>query len=1363
MRKLRLNFAKVFLFIVAVVMPISITGVIGAYTNVYEKNVALAETSTINYYRNYLEDISMTNGNFNSSTVTSISQNPSGWSRQVSDSRTTAGIINVGNNFDNYKNSTYYLSVNPKAKATDSQILMINSKTSANDIKMARNGYQSSSITLSANSFYSFQVSFKSDTNYTEDTTYINRGNVTNDVTIYQSNFNAAEFGSYVSMTYRSTTYYAKKDLSEVVGTFNSEVTSNRAFYYDGTYVGFLYDITPDDEDDTETPIYVNLDDVTEITVPANINMITNPDDSGSTTSFDEDYTAPIADFEEYEDYLRFQRDGITYYVSKSRVDYTVREGAEYYTCSITFNPNTNSYTSGSYTLASGQPYYSQRTDYTSNEEYGQGSIYVTGLVDEDGNEVELSYEKVTSPEWTTFYFFVATGNTEQTVNLELWLGAKDAKNVSTIESTGVVYFDDIKIQRYSENYFYDTYFDYLDSKFYGVSYDNAGTILGEKQSSVKITNLNKNNELKYSEDYNFNFEGVDSAALKGFSKTAGSGNAQIVGLNKDSFELATGNSYAGSNLNVYEQYDEDGNITITPNTQALALWADNNYVEVTAKNSIEIETHGIYKITVDYKLIDVTGTAYLKVQENSSVYADNGLDENSSSYTLSSGSVSGTSNGSSNYNNLYNTLTIYVKGSDLYNSKIDLTLALGSSDESATGCVVFDDIRVERATFAEFEEASSSVELGALSGTPTIENGYFNLTEITDFNYPLTPASWTIEKESGLTFGGIINTKASEYQKYQDKAKENAELEDSENPYLWANYGNPGNPNGNDSANAFSNNILMLANLSSGRQTVTSPTFSLNANSFYKLNFKYLTRSIDLSNITSFKVSIYNDQNVLLFEDKNVSNSAWSDYSVYFQTFEGAENVYVVIDFGTSDNLQVGFAYFDNFELNSSDANEFNSLPTTANKVDMTNYYLNLPTNVITDDLTDFESSAYTGSTNDEGISIGGIVNDSYFENDENFRIEKENDEDVKLFVIRTEGFASGSSTTTHTIESAFNFDLTSGSYYKLTFMLKTKFVYNGTNGDEEFDINDQTYGATVGLTGFDYMTELKSNDEYREYTLYIHPTADATAKLHISLVSDHPLTTGTMVLYNISFEDISTDDDTVPQEFTTAQETVDANDYDVNEDLVAIADATSDDDNSDGDTSDDTTEDTTNQNDYAWLLYVSSIITALAIIVAILGYYLRKIKIKKIETKRKETYDRKGSLHKDVIRQEAEQERAKEVEKLESDIKKFETELENIEKEHKDKVVKLRKDENKVVSKSTEKEFKLFAQKRSVLSEKIDVLKHQLENVKSPEYLLSLERKKFLENEAKQKQLDKESKLLNKQKEDEKKAKESDKKKKK
>ena len=73
---------------------------------------------------------------------------------------------------------------------------------------------------------------------------------------------------------------------------------------------------------------------------------------------------------------------------------------------------------------------------------------------------------------------------------------------------------------------------------------------------------------------------------------------------------------------------------------------------------------------------------------------------------------------------------------------------------------------------------------------------------------------------------------------------------------------------------------------------------------------------------------------------------------------------------------------------------------------------------------------------------------------------------------------------------------------------------------------------------------------------------------------------------------------------------------------------------------------------------------------------------------------------------------------------------------------MVSLRKEDKSEISKTTEKEFKLFAQKRSIISEKIEVLKHQLENIKSPEHLLSLERKKYLEAENKQKALRKETK---------------------
>ncbi len=1341
MRKIRLRLSKVFIFILALFLPISFTGIIGSFATISNYYVS-AETSKISYYLNYIEDVSVTNSNFNASTVSTISQSPSGWTKQENDGKTTAGIINV-NNFESYKDSTYYLSVNPGAKGNDNQILMINSKTSTSEGSPAREGFASNSISLSANSYYSFQVSFKSDSNYTENITYTARGGdngVNQDVTIYQSNFNSVDFDDYVQITYLNTTYYAYKTLTEEDTISNDlvmpddesgipqatpeTITSTNAFYYDSEYVGFLYDI---DNDGTTTPIYVSVDDIVSITIGATTTILTSSDDTSSTTTLGENVTIDFDNVVDYEDYLLFYHDSLPYYISKTSANYTVSTSATYYTCDITFNPNTNSYTSGSYTLPEGSQFYSQNTEYDSEGDYGTGSVYINGLVDDDGNEVLLSFEKVISTEWTTFYFFIATGDTEQTVTIELWLGSDYNSLSGASSSSGVVYFDEVKVFQYSENYFYDTYFNYLQNKVYGE--DNL--------CSVKYTNLKSYDEIEFGEEYNFDFESNDDRGLKGFKKTGGSGSAQIVALSKDEFENETGYNYAGSNLNVYESFDENGTVSVTKNTQALALWTDGDYVEVTTENGIEIEMHMIYKITVDFKLIDVDGSAYLIVTENDTIYTEYNLNENL--YTTTSGSVSGSSNGSSNFNNSYSTLTIYVKGSDLYNSEINLTFALGSEDETATGCVVFDDIRVEKVTYSEFSEASSTVTLGEISSTLSIDNGYFNYVEIDGYDYPLTPSSWTIEKTTtnSTIYSGIINTSEEEYAKYKAKyeAKSAEYNRDTDNPYYWATFANPGSALSIGSEN--SNNILMLANLSPAGQTVTSPTFSLSASSYYHLSFNYLARNVSSSD-ASFVLKIYTEQGILLYEDEYFSTT-WADCDIYFETFKGAETVYLEIEFGSESEKKSGIVYLDNFEIESIDA-----LPTnnSATLVDMTDYYINLSTNNIIDEgdnIANFSSSAYTGSSNGDN-SDGGIVTNKYLQEQRYTEFVVDTENNLNLFYIQTK------STTIHTIESVFNFDLTSGSYYQLSFMLQTKFTYTSHQTlPDDFDINDCSFGVTIGLTNFDYIGELKSNGKYQEFIIYFYATEDTTSQLLIALESHCEYTTGTMVIYNLTFEEIGTDDD-VPSVYTAAETSISRSDYDVNEARVAIASysETEEEEAEDDDGSD---SDTTSENDYAWLLYISSIITGLAIIIAIVGYYLRKIKIKKIEIKRKETYDRKGSLHKDVIRQEAEQERAKEIERLEQDIKKFEIELENVEKEHKEKVVKLRKDDRKVVSKSTEKEFKLFAQKRSVITEKIDILKHQLENVKSPEYLLSLERRKFLENDAKQRQLKKESKKVNKE----------------
>ena len=81
-----------------------------------------------------------------------------------------------------------------------------------------------------------------------------------------------------------------------------------------------------------------------------------------------------------------------------------------------------------------------------------------------------------------------------------------------------------------------------------------------------------------------------------------------------------------------------------------------------------------------------------------------------------------------------------------------------------------------------------------------------------------------------------------------------------------------------------------------------------------------------------------------------------------------------------------------------------------------------------------------------------------------------------------------------------------------------------------------------------------------------------------------------------------------------------------------------------------------------------------------------------------------------------------------------------------HKQRVVEQRLKDKGKVSKETDKEFKLFAQKRTVVAEKIESLKKKIEEINSPEYALNLERKVYAQEEAKKKELIKASKARSK-----------------
>ena len=1285
MKKLRTIKSKIIMFIFALILPLSASGLV--YT-LNDANVAKADDSTsstsANYYSGYMKEVSVTNNNFNSSSSTySISTSLSGWTGQLSDRKTTAGIINTGNTFQNYMTGTYHLSNNPLAKATDKYILMINSKTSdSTNYSTARQGYKSSSISLEANSFYSFQVSFKNDTNYNSYTTYVEFGEIEAETSIGKTVFENKGFDEYISFTYKSKTYYLHKTLSEV-GQLATALNDVQPFYEDEEYIGFMHE---------GTPIYVSVNDIEK-----------------TGTEDDEQIN--------------------------------VNNGATYFTCNIAYNEENSNYT-----VAEGTTYYTTKTEYDSLNDYVFGSMYLSGLVDENDDPVKAEYVQVSSKEWVTFYFFVATGNAEQSVTLDLWLGT----NESGHESSGVAFFDDVHVYQYSENTFWKTYQSYFGKSYTQEITDSKGQVTTEVFDCVNLVDLRSKEIIEYPTN-NFDFEaGIyneDISSLKNWKKS-GSGNAQVFdSKSPEYFKSITGYDFVGSNLSCEVEIDDE-KVTLSANNYLLGLWAKNEYVNVKS-NDVSINANEIYKIKAYYKISELSsGNVYMFVEENDNVLTAYNLTEDQYTLTAQTASSAVTTNGDNDFVNDYGVIEFYVKGGALYNSSINVSLGLGKSDEAATGCVVFDDITIEKATTEEYDAATNKVALNSSSGTLTVPNGNFNLVTIDNYNYPLTAQNWTTEGGDGLLFDGVISTEDSQYKNYIAKYNElkASGVEDIDNPYYWATYANPGNSRNSKTA---PDNIMMLANIHKSWQKLTSENISVDANGTYKLNFKYKTYNTSSQNST-IKVSLYGEDGFKLFESETLStNGKWQDYSIYLKSFAGASNVYIVIDFGTSDEKVEGFAYFDNFELSTIESSEYDNKVNTAEGngdifgiVDMTNFYLNIPTNDITDDLSSTTTPAYSGSvSSSDGSAInGGIIKSDKFTENSPFYIEKEteDEESKNVFFIQSQGVGS------YVIQSNFNLDMTAESYYVLSFKLKTNFNYNN-DGVELDKKKDYSYGVTFGLTGFDYMTELVSNDGYETYTMYFHPTEDASGKLYIALVCDTMETSGSMAIYDIAFEE---SDETA---YTTASDTIDGKNYDINEDRVFISNADSTDDGTDDDTSDDTTDDeetTTNNNNFNWLI-IPSLITGIAIIIAVVGSILRKVKIKKVERKKKETYDRKSSLNVDAIKLKARKQRDEEILEVKSTIDKFQKELDNLEQLHKQKVLNLREKDKGQVSKETDKEFKVFAQKRTVIVEKIDSLNKQIENLSTPEYLLSLERKVAAKEEMKQKELAKVSKKINKEKE--------------
>ncbi len=140
-------------------------------------------------------------------------------------------------------------------------------------------------------------------------------------------------------------------------------------------------------------------------------------------------------------------------------------------------------------------------------DDFANGSIYISGLVDKDEKSIKLGYENFSNTTWQEYYFFVATGNKSQTVTLDLYLGS----NGGQTRSEGAVFFDNVNATRYSHNMFMELCQDY--------GYNNEDNLLIEYSDKDNWTNNKLNSAFlidalqpefyifEGTEGYNFDFE----------------------------------------------------------------------------------------------------------------------------------------------------------------------------------------------------------------------------------------------------------------------------------------------------------------------------------------------------------------------------------------------------------------------------------------------------------------------------------------------------------------------------------------------------------------------------------------------------------------------------------------------------------------------------------------------------------------------------------------------------------------------------------------------------------------------------------------------------------------------------------------
>lgn len=923
---------------------------------------------------------------------------------------------------------------------------------------------------------------------------------------------------------------------------------------------------------------------------------------------------------------------------------------------------NTNSscgYKSSNISLSKSSNYIITFKAYTENT--AQHSAFATAFLSGDASAVvtnsvlNINTSDKSTSNWQDYSIFVETDDINaKSLNLELWLGEKDGNG-----SNGAVFFDDVKVMCYD----HATYNSILSGR------DATKSMVVDFNTNYKdnfIANPGFENDLQ-------GWTLIDESSSVANNKTIT--DVVYVGTGFDS--TTTGVEDNPSNANIYG------------NTKALLINNKDKGNVGYRSEHFTVKQNKLYKLSFLVKTNELDGSAVVNLVERNPYTNEYLSDETTknpnyyanSSYKAQTFTISDITTNSYTNDKTENwkQYSFYIKGSPYLDSELAIEVWLGTADKQTSGYAFFDNFTLQQINSADYDTGSPEGTVANLNQATTetdFKNGVFNnivLTNPTDTT-PYTPADWSLTQDNNSSFNGIINTA------------------DTSNPNIPSIKAiNPSYPN---------NNILMIGNTADNNQKYTSNSVTLKANSYYSIQASVLTNTL---NKAKAGLRLVCDSNVI-GEILNINTNDWTTYTFVVKT--GHEDKSVTLELSLGQNtVGTGYAFFDNIVMTGELTEEYyNSQIENSKKVNLAGYnFSNVPAEPTNGMYAPYDFTASNYANTNKNHLTTGIIDTAKFGDsdgcmDSNYpNPNHPQNEDGYVLMIES------SQDTYYGYKANNKVKLTADNYYKITVMAKTSVVYQNDEDSKVLVKNSKTeyypFGASINLNGIEArFTGIDTEGEWKEYTVYVNCTKDAEFTVELALGTENAYTSGAVYFSNVNIEKIE------QQAYVDGVAVLETENPD---NIMAIGDT---------DVKEETEEETDGSGiTFDWLL-VPSIITAVAILYAVIASIYRNTK----KGKRKKVVNLK-SYSKENIK------------KIKDSHKKNVADLNK-------QITKLNKNQSELAIEINELKLQDDKAKQvKELSDKYNANKMKLEKLKQNKKDLISEHKELLEGLQQEKQADK------------------------